>query len=325
MKKAKFLFLGLMTLAFFTACEKNDRIKPMNQDGAVKVVKSQLFDMDEFPEDGCGLQTFDLIAGQHIYAGSVQSIMSLDGMTLFVKYEAFGDCEFTEAHLFVGNGDAVIPSGKTGNPKIGHFPYFWEEMGSAAEVVFSIPVADLDLAEDGCLKIAAHAVTICDGVEETAWARGSNLVFSLKVYIDGNEGPRAMTATGEPIAHSSDWRDVLTYYPLADALANPIDLVSLEDGTTVLGSAEVVEVNGNHELVITLISGEIYRTYIFIGPAEAFNLDVQNWPLINTWNSPVNPLHIPVSISDVLNGQEFDGSRWGWFVDYCVPLCLPPE
>lgn len=328
MKKAKFLILGLMTLALLTSCEKNDRIKPLKLDNATKVVKSQLIDMADFPEDGCRLQTFDLIAGQHIYAGSVQAIISLDGMTLFVKYEAFGDCEFTEAHLFVGNSVAVIPAGKTGNPKIGHFPYFWEEMGAETIVTFSIPVEDLDLGEDGCFKIAAHAVAICGGVEETAWARGSDLVFALKSYLSQVDEDERMITASRPIEEGEDWRDVLGYYPLAEALAAPITLVSHLDGETPMGTAEVVELpNGSHELVISADDGVIYKTWLFIGPASAFTTDIPGYwaEYAEVWNHPVNPHVIPISVSDALGGTEFDGSRWGWYVEYCVPGCLPPQ
>jgi len=320
MKKTSLLFLGLLTLVFFTSCEKNDRIKPLKPEKAVKTVKMQLVDMAEFPTDGCGSQTYDLIAGKYNYAGSVETILSSDGMILFVKYKAFDNCEITEAHLFVGHSAEVIPAGKSGNPKIGHFPYAWEGAGED-EVIFSIPVGSLDLIDD-CFKIAAHAVVICDGKEETAWARGSDLVFSLKVYVGEDESERAITATG-PIT-GNDWLSHMRYYPLAEALAGPITLVSIEDGTTPMGTAEVVpDGAGNHELIITANSGEILKTYIFIGPEEAFNLDIQfGWTLIDNWNDPVNPLAIPVSISDVLSGQEFDGSRWGWYVDYCPSLCL---
>jgi hypothetical protein len=321
MKNLKFAFLLLLLPALLVSCEKKQDLRALKMERSVeKVVKAPLISMADWPEDGCGLQTFDLIAGQYMFVGAVHTIMSGDGQTLFVKYETYGDCEITEAHLFVGNSFSVIPTGKTGNPKIGHFPYFWEDMGSATEVVFSIDVEDLGLTDD-CFKIAAHAVTVCDGREETAWARGSDLVFSLKVYY--NEGEYKGLMADESFAGGSDWQSHMIYYPLAYALDNPIDLKSILDGSSPFGTAEVVEAGGDHQLVITAPDGlEISKTFIYIGPEEAFHTDVQNWPVIDTWNSPVNPLVIPVSISDVLAGQEFSGSRWGWYVEYCPAHCL---
>ena len=213
MKILRFLILGLLTLVLFTSCEKQAPIKPMKTDNAAKVVRVPLQEMADWPEDdACDMHTFDLIAGQYMYAGSVHAAVEIvDGVpTLFVKYEAFGDCEITEAHLFVGNSASVIPANKPGNPKIGHFPYFWDEMGPETEVVFSIPVEDLDLLEDGCFKIAAHAVVICDGVEETAWARGSDLVFALKTYVD--DGQKFIT--GQEVPDAERWEERIIYYSL---------------------------------------------------------------------------------------------------------------
>ena len=47
--------------------------------------------------------------------------------TLYVTYDADDNCEIKEAHLFVGEvGVDVIPTGNSGNPKIGQFPVSWE-------------------------------------------------------------------------------------------------------------------------------------------------------------------------------------------------------
>lgn len=325
MKKTRFLFLGLIVLVLSTSCEKNDKIKPMKLDGDTKVVKAPLIHMENWPEDNCSLQTFDLIAGQHYYAGSVKAVVAdlEDVPTLFVKYETIGDCELTEAHLFVGALGASIPQGKNGNPKIGHFPYFWEDMGSADEVIFSIALEDLGLEEGDCFKIAAHAVAICDGVEETAWARGSDLVFSLKCYPEGSrivgaETPKAITGQDVP----DPWEHRLIYYPLAQALAEDIPLVSHWDGSTPMGVARVELVSqGVYQLVVTLNEGLVEETDLYVGPASGF--DPYDW---DDWDqfipvSPVNPHIIPLDVSEILSGHGFDGSRWGWYVEYCPPSC----
>lgn len=315
----------LFSLALFASCEKNDRRnRPMDPDGMTKVVKSPLIEMAEYPSPApCNESVIDLIAGQYKYAGSVA--VSVSGEYLFVEYRAFGDCEITEAHLFVGNSESVIPSTRSGNPKIGHFPYFWDEGGSETLVTFSIPLGDLDLDDDECIKIAAHAVVICDGVEETAWARGSELVFAMKAYFNTivdspTEELRGMTA--DEFFTGDNWRDHIWYYPLADALNNPIDLLSIFDASE-MGTAEVVpDGEGGHNLVITAPTGEeVYKVQLYIGPAEAFDQDYSQWDELDFWNNPVNPLEVPVSVSDMLDAQGFDGSRWGWSVEYCPGDC----
>ena len=298
MKKTRFLFLGLISLVLLTSCEKNDKIKPMNSNDATKVVKAPLINMEEWPEgENCSLQTFDLIAGQHIYAGSVEAVIAdlNEVSTLFVKYKTHGDCKLTEAHLFVGAPDAVIPAGKKGNPKIGHFPYFWDDGGSESEVVFTIPLDVLELGTDDCFKIAAHAVVICDGVEETAWARGSDLVFALKSYtVDekGEDGPKLVT--GQDVPDPERWEERLIYYPLAQALREEIQLVSHADGSLVLGNAFVREDGEDgYELVVTAYEGLIELTWLYVGPASGFATVHSAWEEIPA--DPVDP-GLPVSV-----------------------------
>ena len=332
MKKTRFLFLGLISLVLLTSCEKKDNLKPVKFTDATKVVKAPLIHMEEWPEgENCSLQTFDLIAGKHIYAGSVEAVIAdLEGIsTLFVKYKTFGDCKLTEAHLFVGAPDAVIPATKKGNPKIGHFPFFWDEMGSENEVVFTIALADIGMGEEDCFKIAAHAVVVCDGVEETAWARGSDLVFALKCYpegsrIEGAETPKAITGQEVP----PPWENRLIYYPLAQALVEEIPLVSHWDGATPMGTAIVEPAPGDgYQLVITLNDAElmIEETALYVGPASGFYIyDWDDWTAFIPV-SPVNPQIIPLDVSMILSGHEFEGSRWGWYVDYCPAPAICPE
>jgi len=51
-------------------------------------------------EDGSGTQCFDLLAGQHILAGSV--CVRIEGDDLAVTYSTTDGWELTETHLWVG-------------------------------------------------------------------------------------------------------------------------------------------------------------------------------------------------------------------------------
>jgi len=82
---------------------------------------------------------------------------------LFVKYYT-DDVGMHETHLAVAEDFEDIPQTKSGNPKVGKFPFKNEGLGGAMMDMYTIP-HDFDAGTE--LIIAAHAA-LCNG--ETAWA-----------------------------------------------------------------------------------------------------------------------------------------------------------
>ena len=96
------------------------------------------------------------------YVGSV--FVWNDGDNLYVRYYTYAG-GMDETHLAVAEVFADIPQTKTGNPKVGQFPYKNEDVGGATTDMYTIPLGDWELGDT--LVIAAHAA-LCNG--ETAWA-----------------------------------------------------------------------------------------------------------------------------------------------------------
>ena len=146
---------------------------------------------------------FTLYAGQHIDVGTV-SVWN-DCESLYIKYETTDDWVMTETHLAVViTTYRNFPRTKTGNPKVGKFPYKccydeteeeWlfvqkpdtlsgtcdadgKEDATLTEITYTIPLTWGIGAE---LFIAAHAVVEkqIEGEiiqEETAWGEGTRFV-----------------------------------------------------------------------------------------------------------------------------------------------------
>ncbi len=94
--------------------------------------------------------------------------------SLYVAYVMkWGDYKLVETHVAVAESLDDIPQTKSGNPKVGKFPYKMEHDPSVIEYTYVIPLDDIaaDLEVGDALVIAAHAVILIDGcLEETAWA-----------------------------------------------------------------------------------------------------------------------------------------------------------
>jgi len=86
-----------------------------------------------------------------------------DGDNLHVRY--WMHVGMQETHLAVAEAFEDIPQTKSGNPKVGRFPYKHEGLGGARGDEYVIPLGDWDAGTE--LVIAAHAA-LCNG--ETAWA-----------------------------------------------------------------------------------------------------------------------------------------------------------
>jgi len=87
-----------------------------------------------------------------------------DGVNLHVTYSNWG-IGMDETHLAVAESLDDIPQTKSGNPKVGQFPYKHEGLGGVLTDPYTIPLDGWGPGTE--LVIAAHAALV-NG--ETAWA-----------------------------------------------------------------------------------------------------------------------------------------------------------
>ena len=334
MKNLKILALAFFAVLMINSCSKQeqaDLIESIDQGGMLKSAKA---DIPIFPEVNvtwpadpeCSEAVYDLFGGQTILMGTVSVIT--DGGDLFVKYELNKDhkdagCKITEVHLYVGPQDG-IPMQKS-NPKIGHFPYAWENTRGSDKVILQITrgISCDDI-------IAAHAVVSCGDNEETAWAKcSSEKVFVVKSKVTVNDpaqyGDSTSIAaiTGVP-GTSGDFCSILTYFPIMESLGETIDLVYHNDGVTVIGHVTLEAIEGGKvRFTFTTDQGVLDYTHLFIGSV----LELNNMGICDHWDYPYKKssttgevvLEVPLGTTESECG-EFGGSRWGWYVNYC-PDC----
>lgn len=119
-----------------------------------------------------------LMAGQSIDAGDV--CVGIEGTNLVVVYKTEGGWELTETHLWLGKALADMPQTKSGNPKIGNFPY---NSGALAGTSYTLrlPLTMVGIGCDTQYYFAAHAVVRkADGSggyqTETGWGSGTRFV-----------------------------------------------------------------------------------------------------------------------------------------------------
>lgn len=127
----------------------------------------------------------ELMAGQSTDAGSVCA--TVDGDYLKVTYTTEGGWQLTESHLWVGTQWSQMPQTRTGNPKIGNFPYNSGPLNGATTYTVSVDLRNFGLNSSmtTCqalnLFVAAHAALRKpngDGTyqTETGWGDGVSLV-----------------------------------------------------------------------------------------------------------------------------------------------------
>lgn len=140
----------------------------------------------------------DLMAGQFTDAGDV--CMSIDASTdsLVFTYTTTDGWELTETHLWVGTSLAAMPQTRTGNPKVGNFPYQSGDITGATTWSASIPLSTFGLSYDDttCDPVqffaAAHAAVQKPNGDgsyqtETGWGDGDGLTDkgSWAMYFSG--------------------------------------------------------------------------------------------------------------------------------------------
>jgi hypothetical protein len=128
---------------------------------------------------GGGLQTYPLLAGQTIDAGTVS--VAVSGSNVLVTYATSGGWQLSAAHLWTGNQISDLPQTKTGNPIPGKFTYVSGDITGKTTYTFTIPLSILSFScpsEAVSYYMAAHAAvrkTKADGTyqTETGWSQGS--------------------------------------------------------------------------------------------------------------------------------------------------------
>ena len=151
MRKLFYLVVSIVIFGLIISGCIFHMVPPLGQDGSIDIVKDDVF---------CKI---DLIAGQHIVAGSIT--VSNDDENLFVTYETVDNWLINETHLYVG---ITIPT----NSAPGKFPYKHEELGGVTTDTYEIPLEDLGVGPCDTIYIAAHAEIVKGETEETGWAKG---------------------------------------------------------------------------------------------------------------------------------------------------------
>ncbi|WP_034258472.1 hypothetical protein [Altibacter lentus] len=162
--KTKITLLALCSLVLLS-CQKEDTL-PVNDSSNLII---EIGD-GTVPDPTSSIYTTDLMAGQNMYAGTV-NVEYIDG-TIVVTYASEGDWGIDETHLFVGDL-SNLPVNGGGNPKIGKFPYKGTHpAGTTTVTVITIPAASGE-----CVTVAAHAVVTnaATGQSETAWGDGESI------------------------------------------------------------------------------------------------------------------------------------------------------
>ena len=131
---------------------------------------------------GTGIQCNTLYAGQTINAGSV--CLEIVNGELIVTYNTTGGWQLVEAHIWVGTSLASMPQTKSGNPKIGNFPYASGDITGATTYTQTISLGNIFTCPNTVTRrlfIAAHAALRLPlpggGFQyETGWSEGSRFV-----------------------------------------------------------------------------------------------------------------------------------------------------
>jgi hypothetical protein len=113
-----------------------------------------------------------LWAGRKHYEVGLVLVDWMDEDTIRVTYETKEGCCLLETHLAVVTDPDDFPMTKSGNPKIGLFPYADYHDPPATEVTYYV-----DIEGEGPFYIAAHAVVCCGCKCETAWGQGDYMEF----------------------------------------------------------------------------------------------------------------------------------------------------
>ena len=263
----------------------------------------------------------DLLAGQTINVGKV--IYSNDGTNLYVTYLVNSPWVLKEVHFYAGTLNG-LPRNKTAI-QIGHFPYNMDDLVGNQLI---IPLAEL-VSDGGVLTLAAHAVVVNGGTNETAWG---NCTYSPIVGAKVRFSDLSYALTNGPISYaeyfsnySTHWCSKLglniyannggyllwsRYYPLADA-----------------GTVQVSD-DGNFikvKISATVANKTMTNSYLFVGSINqlgAITIDTDgcpkyaNFPYVKNVTNNLHEYLIPIPIKSKSFKAAFNSNRWGWISTY---------
>lgn len=218
-------------LLAFSGCSKEEEIMEVEQISALKSVDIGSLDS--------GVNGVTLFAGQSIEAGTVAFYdIDTDGSgevdALEVVYTTTDGWELDEVHFWIGNSLADMPQSRSGNPKIGNFPYNFSNLDGETTYSIVIPFSEIGFSCPGPddFYVAAHAsVRKPDGSggfqTETGWGDGKRLVqrgnwamyFSIWITCDGTEPPPVEYESETAFAYGDTYANCFGEYP--DFLDNP--------------------------------------------------------------------------------------------------------
>jgi hypothetical protein len=165
------LMTGIM---LFSACSKDENTSAETFNSPS--YRNPNRDPNDRGEEGniCTEKIVDLMAGQHINAGTV--VVEQDAGFIYVTYNTTGGWVLAKTHLFVGNCSAIPVTG-SGNPKIGQFPYT-SAHNNVTSYTYVIPVSAIGLGQCGCIAAHAELKRYSNGAlvdSQTGWGAGTQI------------------------------------------------------------------------------------------------------------------------------------------------------
>lgn len=216
MKKQRFAFIALMiaiTSFVMTSCDTESTFlgEPQLSTPAKSITTSS------------GGSSVPLYAGQSINVGSVlfdDVDTDNDGSddALQITYSLTGGWELVEIHYWMGETLSEMPANKNGSPKIGQFPYSYDNLNGATSYSFLVPFSSINYtcSSEGVYFITSHAsVRLSTGSgtyqTETAWGDGQRLLqkgnwsmyFTIDIDCDNNNGGNNTLNTETAFAYNS--------------------------------------------------------------------------------------------------------------------------
>jgi hypothetical protein len=102
----------------------------------------------------------------------------VDANVLYILFKTDAQFSLAETHVGVFLKANDIPQTRSGNPKVGNFPYQHEDLSDTWDR-YAIPFASLGISPGTTVVISAHAIVNGPNGQETAWGDcgGPNAYF----------------------------------------------------------------------------------------------------------------------------------------------------
>ncbi|CAK8724001.1 hypothetical protein KKHLCK_13520 [Candidatus Electrothrix laxa] len=267
-----------------------------------------------------GSECQPLIAGQYIEAGEV--CVEVQGTTLAVTYNMFGDWELLEAHLWSGVELVDMPANKKGNPKIGNFPFVTGDITGATTFTFNVSLEETFGEAEPCDLtglLAGHAAVRRDNGDggfqtETGWIDGQQIIDKGSWAMFSSVDFTCPIDTAPPPVEKTCSTE--TAYALGDQTFIDLGItnsrwgwqVTVNDGddfTTPIyagaGQNDITKGTEVGELAVSYLNGELTVTYLMLNGfvMEDLHLNVSEDDLVS-----IAPGHYTVVEEGLANGEE---------------------